>query len=475
MFNERKKQRGWRLATLLFIAVVGFLSNNSFAQGSGKKILLREILFDGNIKTDNEYLLRLLPYHKGDTLLLNEVILDINICKDRLLNSGLFIDVKSGLENLDTIQVTFHFSLTERFYTLIIPVVDVYDRNFNSWFVTHKHDFNRVEYGLTFSQNNINGKGNLLRAYALFGFSQRFAIGYTIPFFDKKQHWGLNSLVSYSRNKNITYNSDSNREQILFVPKEFLRRNFKSQLDLVYKPKIHCEQTFSFSYNAILIEDTLRKRNNFYLADSLLHENYFSIAYSFSYDTRNIENYPTYGSLIQFSMAKNGLGKFDNLNLWSASAQLEKYFSLGNKFYFNTKAKAKYISQSYLNYANQIGLGYHRDYVSGYEYYVADGNAFALWKNEFKYNLFTYHIKVFKTAFVKSSSIPFEFYPKIYFDCGYVMNAQNQISNTLTNYFLRGFGAGFDIVSLYDTSVSFEYSVNHLGESGLYLHFNSFF
>jgi len=115
------------------------------------------------------------------------------------------------------------------------------------------------------------------------------------------------------------------------------------------------------------------------------------------------------------------------------------------------------------------GLGTQTDYVRGYEYYVTDGYNYGLVRLDLKRELFnnTYLLPVrYFTA------VPVRIYPKVFFDAGY---NQSRIPglNTLSNKILYSIGAGIDIVTLYDVKIRIEYARNHLGQNGLYLHFNS--
>ena len=57
--------------------------------------------------------------------------------------------------------------------------------------------------------------------------------------------------------------------------------------------------------------------------------------------------------------------------------------------------------------------------------------------------------------------VPIALYAKIFFDAGYVENyPQYEISDRLSNSFLHGLGAGFDIVSIYDLVTRFEWALN---------------
>ena len=52
---------------------------------------------------------------------------------------------------------------------------------------------------------------------------------------------------------------------------------------------------------------------------------------------------------------------------------------------------------------------------------------------------------------------------------GYSYNKEEFVSR-LNNKFLGSAGVGIDIVTLYDVQVRIEYSINHLGQKGLFLH-----
>jgi len=67
------------------------------------------------------------------------------------------------------------------------------------------------------------------------------------------------------------------------------------------------------------------------------------------------------------------------------------------------------------------------------------------------------------------SVIPFRFFLKAYGDVGYVYNKTSTTFNSLTNKMLYSGGAGLDILTIYDATISLEYSFNQLGQKGLFL------
>ena len=151
----------------------------------------------------------------------------------------------------------------------------------------------------------------------------------------------------------------------------------------------------------------------------------------------------------------------------------EKHLELKNRFFLGSSFKAKWSSNSYQPYFSQKGFGFS-DYVRGYEYYVIDGQDFWLSKTILKYLL------VKKTKFdipyVKMKQFRksyYSLYLGFFSDMGYIVDKQNTRKNNLSNSLLWGNGISLDYVTYYDKLLRIEFSTNHLGEKGVFLHFSS--
>ena len=119
-------------------------------------------------------------------------------------------------------------------------------------------------------------------------------------------------------------------------------------------------------------------------------------------------------------------------------------------------------------------MGYGRDYVRGYEYYVIDGQKFALFKTDLKFELI--HKHELHAGFIpldKFATIPYAFYLNLYGDAAYARDNQFSKYNPLANSWLYGYGAGIDFVTYYDLVFRLDFSINRLGESSLFLHFTA--
>ena len=107
--------------------------------------------------------------------------------------------------------------------------------------------------------------------------------------------------------------------------------------------------------------------------------------------------------------------------------------------------------------------------LSGLEYYVVDGNAASIIKAQLHYSLGSIVVKNFLTnKFLPE--VKYQFWLKVFSNLGYVYSEQPRNSNKLSNTLLRTAGIGMDIISIYDFVLKIDYSVNQLGDKGVYLH-----
>ena len=90
---------------------------------------------------------------------------------------------------------------------------------------------------------------------------------------------------------------------------------------------------------------------------------------------------------------------------------------------------------------------------------------YAIIKNK-KYDLPYLNIKQFKKSH-------FSIYATIFSDFGYAKNNTEFINNSLTNTMLWGRGFSLHYVTYYDKLLRIEFSINELGEKGVFLHFSN--
>ena len=64
-------------------------------------------------------------------------------------------------------------------------------------------------------------------------------------------------------------------------------------------------------------------------------------------------------------------------------------------------------------------------------------------------------------------------YIGVFSDMGYIYDKYNSSTNPLQKKVLWGKGISLDYVTYYDQILRIEYSTNHLGEKGVFLHFSN--
>jgi hypothetical protein len=179
------------------------------------------------------------------------------------------------------------------------------------------------------------------------------------------------------------------------------------------------------------------------------------------------------GYYFEFNIDKKGLGFFDDpaVNTLSLKADYRKYYQLKGRFYWSSGITMKVSPIQKQPYAFIRVLGYDRDFVRGYEYYVVDGQHFGLLKNNLKFELVPMRVQEFKfIPLEKFNKLYYAFYLNLFFDVGYVYDYRNYVNNPLSNDFLPGYGIGLDFVTYYDFVFRLEYSFNKRGESGFFIH-----
>ncbi len=472
--------------TLYVFGLISFLQSinslNAFSQHDSTivstkpvYIYVRNINIEGNNRTKDFIILRHLTFAPGDSLLLGELHYIFDENKSNLVNLQLFVDVRFNLKNWQGLYTDINITVKERWYSLPMITFDIYDRNFNTWWVTHNADSRRLQYGGRFLQQNVRGRDEDFFITVLNGFAQRVEVGYNMPYINRRMTLGLRAKVYGNRNRTLQYYNLNNKEQFFWDDNRYLRNSWGASIDVTFKPKIRFRQILSVSYNKASINDSIFQLNPFYL-DSVKTQQFLGLRYSIINDNRDWAAYPLRGSYTELTINKTGIGNLlSTTNLSALYLVYAKYFQLNEKWFAAAMFRSKFSIPVYQPYYNQRGMGYKSDYVSGYEYYIIDAQSYALLKTNLRYKLYSFRIPMLNPFLKTNNYIPVYIYPKIIAECGYAIDQTNRTDNPLSNTLLRSAGAGVDITTGYDFGFRIEYSINHRLEKGLYLHFSGLF
>ena len=446
-----------------------FFSSTFVFSQSETTILNIEIL--GNNKTKKEIILREVTFQKNKNY--NQDILKKKIKEstENLNNLKLFnfVEITQNEGNI-------YIEVTEKWYFWPYPVFEISERNFNTWWDEFKandySDFSRLNYGIFLNWENFRGRNELLQFKIRRGFKEHYLLSYQIPYFNKQKTIGLNTNLQLFRRKKTHYQTIDN--QLLYFEDEnkYTANDYEANVELLYRKNIHYKHALKLHYFSSSVNDSVTFKNPNYLGNNSNSGNYYKSTYSFTDEHRDYIVYPLHGHQFSAEATKYFKGT-SPINHFELKARAEKYIEPLNRLFLGSSFAVKLASYGYQPYSHEEGFGYN-DYVRGYEYYVVDGQQFWLSKTALKFAIV--EKTEFEISYVKMKQFNkshYSIYLGVFSDMGYIRDNQNKASNPMQSKLLWGKGISLDYVTYYDKLLRIEYSVNHLGEKGVFLHFSN--
>jgi outer membrane protein assembly factor BamA len=434
-------------------------------------IHIETITIEGNKRTKTPFVLRELEFGIGDSIALKDIAKTLERNRLRLMNRGIYLNAKLNVKTWNANnRVGIHIVVKESWYIWPIPVFELADRNYNVWWKEQNHSLKRTIYGVDLYHNNLTGRGDKVKIGLHLGYARKIETDYKLSGIDKKQKFGLHFNLFYKIQKEIGYKTEKNKLVFKFNPDEYLLKRFRAIAALTYRPAL-------FSLHSLAIERYQTKINaeiandlnpNFFLK-AIAFQKHWSLSYKLEHDRRDIKPYPLHGWFGSLELRQNGLLKSDNINLFSAKGRLEKYVSFSSKTSLETIISGRFsATKSPIPYFNNQALGYERDFVRGFEYYVVDGKDFAYTKSSLHLQILKHNFYLKYMPLKAFQNVPLRVYFSINNDFGYVNEPTYTATNSLNNRLLWGTGIGLNVVAYYSRVFILEWSRNDLGEKGLF-------
>jgi outer membrane protein assembly factor BamA len=437
-----------------------------------RPVVIRAIVIEGNRQTRPQIILRELPFREHDTLPLNTFSRLLSKGRENIFNTRLFnfvtVDTAMNGGGIPGVDVRIH--VIERWYIWPWPYFEISDRNLNAWLETT--DWSRLTYGIDLTFFNVRGRNETLILPVHLGFNQMYGFFYRVPYINRKQTFGLGFGATILLNHEEIVTSEDNKTIYCEDENGFLQKELNGYFDLLLRPTFYSTHTFHVSYRYFFFAETLSLIPG-YLPERLSQTGCITLSYQFKNDHRDVHFYPLKGSYFDVEIVKDGLFG-EPLNDFYITSSFRKYWHIFNRWYLATGLSGKVTLTKDQPYILQRGLGYGREYVRGYEYFVVDGQHFILMKNNVKFAILPQ--RVFRIGFIESTrfnAVPYALYLNVFTDLGYVYNRDEYANreNSLQNSLLVGYGAGFDFTTYYDIVVRLECAINGMGQPGLYVHF----
>ena len=455
---------------------ITLISKNDSLKSESLFLYIKEIIITGNKKTKNEIILRELSFNTIQNIDLKNLEKEITKSTNNLTNLNLFNFIEISYNINEQKDLFIKINIVERWYIWPYPIFEISERNFNSWWQDFKSsnykDLSRVNYGLFLNIENFRGRNELIILKYRQGFKEHYLLNYKIPFFKKNQSIGLNSEIQLFRRKKTHYQTINNELQYLENKDNFTSRDFNFNLEISYRKGIKSTHNFGAEFFASIIDSQITILNPYYLNNNKSSGSYLKFSYNYLFENRDNANYPLRGTYLNIQLAKN-LKILSPVKHFEFNSHIEGHKFFGTRFSIGSSFRSRKTFNNNQTYFAQQTFGFE-DYVRGYELYVVDGKDFWLSKSSIKYCLVqpkNFIVPYFKTDQFKKAH--YAFYISLFSDLGYANDMRHYNENSLSNSMLWGKGLSLDYVTYYNKMIRLEFTINKLGEKGVFLHFSN--
>ena len=430
--------------------------------------VISEIIITGNKKTKPYIIERELPFKKGDSVYLPELVAAFQRARELLFNTRLFNEVIVSLKSFRGYQVEVSIEVKERWYIFPIPYFRPVDRNLTAW-QEKNYSLSRVNYGLKFSHNNFTGRNDRLRLWLITGYTRQITLNYSQPYADKSLKHGFGIGMTYFGLKELnlaTVNNQQlflNADSLAFAGK-FLTQNYSLSLGYYYRPAIRTRHTLRLSFSVNKIDSIVTVKNPYYFNDNKRQIFFPELNYSVEYQNVDYIPYVLRGFMGDVNFVRRGINA--DMNLWQLAGRFTWGYPMGHNYFFGLQGFGMIKLPLDQPYINQQLFGYGDTFLRGLEKYVIEGVAGGLARTTIRKQVLNLNIP---TRLPTLAHIPLKIYLKAYGDLGYAYNRSFK-QNSLVNTPLYTGGFGIDFLTAYDLVLRFEYDFNQLGQHGLFFH-----
>lgn len=430
--------------------------------------VIDSIRLEGNKHTRPNILLRELPFKKGDTCRLPQLVAWFEESKRVLMNTTLFQQVTVFADSFLADRVRVVVRVRERFNIYPVIFFQPIDRNLNQWLVEQRASLRRVNYGAQLYLNNTTGRGDRTNLTMLGGYTEQFSLYYDRPYLDRRMRWGLRLGFLVGRNKEVNVETRDDKQVFLRDPDRFIRHSFQAFGEVHYRPRIDTRHSFGFQWRSDRVADTVLRRNPAYFPDGEADIRFPRLQYTLNFQRVDHLPYPMQGPLAQVQVVRSGIGS--TVNMWELHAKAMMHWSIAAKWSWAAGVYAGWKSPQAQPFVNRRFMGYGTQFLSGYEYNVIDGLSGGLTRVFLTREFVRHTLRISYKKEKEPIRIPIRLMARSFVQAGYVFDPDVPVGGRLANQLQYSGGLGLDLLLFYDVLFRLEYSINRFGENGLFLH-----
>lgn len=405
-----------------------FPQADSLQEISQNKIIVDSIMIQGNEVTEEEIILRELTFAVSDTV--TQSILAYN--KERIYSLGLFTKVDFFTYPLEGKNILV-ISVEESWYIYPIPTASL-----------RENDWSKLSYGFYLYIKNFRGRNETIIAKAEFGFDPAFQLSYFKPNIAPGSDifWGAD----------IGYRKISNKSLAAFklYGTDFDQKFITGGVQIGKRFGVFQKANLSLSYNYVESPKFFPQVN----ASDERIDRYPSIGLGYSYDTRDLAQFPKSGILAMLYFQSKGLGA-NGINYQVIGIDFREYRNLFYDLTAKWRFAARFTSGKSIPFYDYSRIGYDEKIRGNYNL-VMEGNNSYVGSLELFYPL----IKDFNISFDFVPIVPKELlsyrvalYLELFGDAGTTKYLGEPLS---LNKFRSGYGVGLNLLVLPYNILRFE-------------------
>lgn len=433
-----------RLVHFVAAAAAALLCRPENASGQDRldsAVVVSQILIEGNETTKELVILREMSQKVG-------AVLDTAALKrdeKKIYSLQLFNRVESGFVVKDR-QATVTIIVSERWYIFPVPI-----------FGFKYRDVKKPFYGAALIHQNFRGRNEKLMASAVFGYDGWFNLAFQTPRLTDNDDIFFRAAISTSSVRNLNVGDA-----------EYDQRVTNGSVSLGKRFGLFTHASFSLGYDQWSIPDPRPGRT----VSSSGMDRFLTLASAFSYDKRDVREFPTDGSYVGASVTKYGLGESE-VNLLRVRLDVRRYEALGDGVALGVRAFGTFLSggasPSYLH----AYFGYD-ERIRGYFSTVREGDNLMAGSIELRVPILMprYYMVSLKYLPPEFSVWRYGLYAGFFADAGTIWYRGDSFSR-LPWY--SGYGAGLQFLLPYSLIVRTEYAFNQRGQGQFVLDFGASF
>jgi len=422
------------LVTVLFVTLHTVVDAQDTAQTTIPDSLyyVDSILITGNVTTKDFVILREMTLKRGSLITQEKIEYD----KKRIYSLGLFNEVQMFVIPSSEHTADLVVIVNERWFIYPYPVVGLKDR-----------DWGKFYFGVGLTHLNFRGRNEKVFLSFVLGYDPGFSITYRNPSLTDDGTFFLNTRISHSNVSNRSLQAQS-------LAGKFTERHTSFSATIGKRFTIASTVWTTVGYEIVDMSDVVPALS---LSPSG-KDRYPFFGVGASYDTRDLREYPAYGTFAQVTVTKFGLPSHD-VDFIRYSFDTRRYIPLNSVFVLTARAFTDVVAAGPTPVYNRVYFGYG-ERLRGHFFHVVEGeNIFGV-STELHYTLF-------EPTYFTVNFLPPEFgvwkfgvYAAVFGDAGTVWFRRHPFA---LNNFLRGYGAGLHLLLPYSAVFRAEYGIDEYG------------